>query len=104
MQKEQKRIFPRQRQYKSKEQRLSVTFELECKKHLNCIIANFSEMLETIDDQMMIEALEDFEVSIFTNIMIFKKTVSLIPICLITENQSREDERSGKEEGRERSG
>ena len=61
-------------------------------------------MLEAIDDQMMIEALEDFEVSIFTNIMIFKKTVSLTPICLITENRSREDERSGEEEGRERGG
>ena len=36
-------------------------------------MANFPEMLEAIDDQMMIEALEDFEVSIFTNIMIFQK-------------------------------
>ena len=36
-------------------------------------MANFPEMLEAIDDQMMIEALEDFEVRIFTNIMIFQK-------------------------------
>ena len=36
-------------------------------------MANFPEMLEQIDDQMMIEALEDFEVSIFTNIVIFQK-------------------------------
>ena len=62
-------------------------------------------MLEAIDDQMMIEALEDFEVSIFLQTSwFFKKTVSLTPICLITENRSREDERSGEEEGRERSG
>ena len=37
-------------------------------------MANFSALLEEMDDQMMIEALEDFEVSIFfSNIMIFQK-------------------------------
>ena len=50
MQKEQE-IFPRRRRYKSKEQRLSVTFELERKEHLNCIMANFSALLEEMDDQ-----------------------------------------------------
>ena len=37
-------------------------------------MANFTEMLEEIDDQMMIEAVEDFEVSFYNaNTMNFRK-------------------------------
>ena len=51
--------------YKSKEERLLLfiqTLELE---DFWRIMANFPEMLEEMDDQMLIGAAEDFEVSIF---------------------------------------
>ena len=36
-------------------------------------MANFTEMLEEIDDQMMIEAVEDFEVSFYNANTEFRK-------------------------------
>ena len=57
-------------------------------------MANFPKMLEAIDDQMMTEALEDFEVSIFYKHHDFQKDCVLnTDLFNFTENRSREDER-----------
>ena len=62
-------------------------------------LKQFSEMLEEIDDQMMIETVEDFEVSFYNaNTMHLEKNVSLTSVCFITEN------RSGEGKGHARSG
>ena len=69
MQKEQKRFFQRQRRYKKQGREIAI--------HSNIwtghAMANFTELIEEIDDQMMIEAMEDFEVSFYNHIDFSKR-------------------------------